>query len=317
MKILISDYEDVLKRDLDYEKELLLKALPQAMIEVYAYTEEESFIEKMRDVNVLSTAFLPITKKVLREAVQLQCISVNATGYGNIDVEEAARRNIEICTVKEYCTQEVAEHTMALLLALTRNLKHYSSEIDKHQIWQYQSVPDMKRLAGQTMVIFGCGRIGQAVAKRARAFDLNILVVDPYFTQEQADDLGVTLVDKSNALKGADIISNHMNQNESNINYFSKDEFQSMQKTPVFINVGRGACVDEQALINALDGGWIRAAGLDVLKEENPDLTLHPLVGRNNVILTPHAAFYSEQSMRDLQRVTCENIIRYYLLRDQ
>ncbi|BCN31369.1 C-terminal binding protein [Anaeromicropila herbilytica] len=309
MNILISDYEDVLDRDLEYEKQLLLEHLPEAHIEVYSYINEEEFLEKIKDVDVLSTAFLPLNKKVLQSAKRLKCISVNATGYGNIDIQEARNLKIEVRTVKEYCTTEVAEHTMALLLSLVRNIKHYSNEIDRENIWKYQSVVNMKRLAGQTLAIFGFGRIGQAVTKKARAFDLKIIAVDPFTSKEIADELGVTLVDKEYALEHADIITNHMNQTLENKQYFSKEEFLKMKKQPLFINVGRGECVNEQDLLWALEKKHISGAALDVLKEENPELIDHPLTRRDNVILTPHAAFYSEQSMIDLQTRTCENII--------
>ena len=130
MKILICDYEDELKRQLGYEKDLLIKGFAKYGVNnveicVYPYKNEIDLCEKIKEFDVLLTAFIPINKKVLDCALNLKCISVNATGYGNIDVDEATKRNIAVCNVKEYCTKEVAEHTMALMLSMLRMLKHY------------------------------------------------------------------------------------------------------------------------------------------------------------------------------------------------
>lgn len=271
---------------------------------------EIDLCEKIKEFDALLTAFIPINKKVLDCALNLKCISVNATGYGNIDVDEATKRNIAVCNVKEYCTKEVAEHTMALMLSMLRMLKHYGKEVDEG-IWNYQSASEIERISGKTLAIFGFGRIGQAVAKRAKAFDINVITVDPYIPQEIPDSLGVTLVSKEQALKTADIISNHMNQTMENKSYFSFDEFKMMEKKPYFLNIARGECVDEDALVMALDNGFIKGAALDVLREENPDLKNNILTKYENVYLTPHAAFYSKTSIKELHRISCENIIYY------
>lgn len=110
----------------------------------------------------------------------------------------------------------------------------------------------------------------------------------------------------------ADIITNHMNLNATNIAFFAKKHFQKMQQTPYFLNMGRGACVVEEDLVEALDSGSLKGAALDVLADETPDLVNHPLVGRTNVLVTPHAAFYTTNSIRELQRISAENIV-YYL----
>ncbi|MGN0145131.1 MAG: NAD(P)-dependent oxidoreductase [Clostridium sp.] len=314
MKILISDYKDELKRDLNYEKKLLIQEfkkfnIDDVIIDVYPYENEEGFIEALKDADVLLTAFLPISTEVLDKAEKLKCISINATGYGIVDLHEASKRNIAVCNVKEYCTQEVAEHTMALMLAMTRRLKQYGSDVN-NGIWNY-NIGRIERLAGKTLAIFGLGRIGQAVAKRAQGFDLNVIAVDPYLPKEVAEKLNVKLVSKEEALKNADIISNHMNQTSENKSYFSIEEFKSMERRPYFLNVGRGECVDEDALREAMDKHLIRGAALDVLKDENPDLKNNPLLDYEDLYLTPHAAFYSETSMKELQRISCENIVYY------
>eukprot|EP00831_Metopus_contortus_P061549 TRINITY_DN5341_c0_g1_i2.p1 TRINITY_DN5341_c0_g1~~TRINITY_DN5341_c0_g1_i2.p1 ORF type:complete len:194 (-),score=28.38 TRINITY_DN5341_c0_g1_i2:194-775(-) len=141
---------------------------------------------------------------------------------------------------------------------------------------------------------------------------MKVVAVDPYIKEEEAKNLNVELVNAEYVLENADIISNHMNQNNTNDKFFTIKEFRKMKKKPIFINVGRGSSVNEGDLLKAIDENLIRGAGLDVLTEENPCLENNKLVGRKNVIITPHAAFYSETSMKELQRISCENIV-YYL----
>lgn len=311
MKILISDYRDVLDRDLEYEIQLLKQHLNPEDIAIYPYESKELFMNEIVDTDVLLTAFLPIDKEIFEKANHLKCISINAIGYGNVEISEATKHGVGVCHVGEYCTTEVADHTMAFILALDRQLKHYGKEIEESYRWNYQSAEGMKRLDTKVLAIFGFGRIGQAVSKRAKAFGIKVIAVDPYISKEVDEEYGVTLVDKDYAIRHADIISNHMNDTEENKNYFSQEEFNKMKSSAVFINVGRGETVDEEALIYALDHRKIKGAALDVLKDEDVNLKEHPLVGRENVILTPHAAFYSDTSMEELQRVSCWNIIHY------
>lgn len=310
--ILISDYPEELKRDLEWEKKKLRESLGEEYkVEVYPYWNQKEFMEKLREAEVLLTAFLPVTAEVLASAEKLKLIVVNATGYGTIDLKKANEKNIAVCPIREYCTQEVAEHTMALMLCLQRGIRAYEHAIEQKKSWNYLDVTGLRRIEGQTLAIFGFGRIGQAVAKRAQAFGMKILAVDPYLPKEVAQAAGVSLVEKEEALQQADVITNHMNQTAENGHYFSEKEFEQMRKHPIFLNAGRGSCVDETALAEALDKGWIRAAGLDVLREENPDIENHPLAHRENVVFTPHAAFYSDTSMRELQRISCENLIHF------
>ena len=313
MKVVITDYKDVLERDLEYEKNILSKGLENVEIIIYEYNgDQNEFLEVVKDADAILTAFVDINKTVINACKNLKCIAINAVGYDYVDLEEATKRNIGICPIGEYCTQEVAEHTMSLILSLSRGIKHYINDIDERKIWKYQSINNLQRIEGQTLAIFGFGKIGRAVAKRALAFGMKVVAVDPYVKAEEAEKLNVTMVDAEYVWENADIISNHMNQNSSNNNFFTINEFKKMKKKPIFINAGRGSSVNEDDLLQAIDENLLRGVGLDVLDAENPDLDKNKLVGRENVIITPHAAFYSETSMRELQRISCENIV-YYL----
>ena len=230
MKIVISDYPDVLGRELEKEIAFVREDIPDAAVVVHPYAAPEDFYREMADADGLLTAFIPLDRAALDRMPQLKAVAINATGYNFVDLEETRRRSIPVCAIGEYCTQEVADHTMALLLALDRNLKHYSNDIDHVHRWQYYSAPRPMGLDGKTLGLFGFGKIGKAVARRARGFGMRVLAVDP------------------------------------------------------------------------------RAAGLDVLEAEKPDLAHCALTGRENVIITSHAAFYSARAIDALQRMSCKNL---------
>lgn len=311
MKIVISDYIDTLNRNLAYEVKLLKDAFPDSNVVIHPYKDNSSLINVLKDADGLITAFLKIDDSILNKCPNLKCISINATGFDTINLKDAKKHNIAVCAIKEYCTIEVAEFTMTLILALSKKIKSHQYFIEKENKWQYKLVGSVPRLAGKTLAIYGLGRIGQAVAKRAKAFDMNIVAVDPYLPNEVAEKIGVRLVDNDYVFENADIISNHMNVSKDNLAYFDSCYFKSLKNSPLFINVGRGVCVDEKALINALDKNILLGAALDVLSKENPDIKNNPLFNRNNVIITPHAAFYSDESSLLLQDISCNNLINY------
>jgi D-3-phosphoglycerate dehydrogenase len=225
-----------------------------------------------------------------------------------VDVETATELGIMVCPAAEYCTIEVAEHTFALILALSRGIRKYIQDIE-HQIWDYMGAGRIERLSGKTMAIFGFGKIGQAVAARAKAFGLKVLVVSQSLTKEKAAELDLKLVDWCFAMENSDIVSNHMALKPENTDFFNLERFALCKRKPLFINTGRGGSVVEDDLVKALDIGYLSGAGLDVLKNENVDFSKLALLGRDNVIITPHTGFYSIQSARDLQDISCETVI--------
>lgn len=308
MKIVIADYPDVLGRELEKEYAFLHEVIPNAAVVTHPYTDSEAFYREMQDADGLLTAFIPLDKAALDHMPALKAVSINATGYNFVDLEETRRRDIPVCAIGEYCTQEVADHTMALMLALDRNLKTYTRTVDSEHCWKYYAANRPMGLSGSTLGLFGFGKIGRAVAQRARGFGMRVLAVDPHADEQQAAELGVTLTDANTLLRESDVISNHMNLTAENQHFFNDACFAAMEKHPIFLNVARGGSVDEAALVRALDSDLVRAAGLDVLEAEKPDLENCALIGRENVIVTPHAAFYSARSIEALQRMSCKNL---------
>ena len=315
MKIVIADYAESMMPSHELEKRVLTTGLPGCQIVTATYRDDQraEFLQLVRDADALLTAFIKIDEEVLAAATQLKVISINATGYDNVNLAAARRHGVAVCPVGEYCTADVAEFTITAMLALIRNLKAYVTDVDVHQQWRYDYAQPNRRLSKLTLGIFGLGKIGRAVATRAAALGMRVLAVDPFISQEDYAKVAdrVKLVSAAELFQQADVISNHMNLNESNDHFFTAERFRQMVKHPYFINMARGAEVDETALVAALDSGQLKGAALDVLATEFPDLATNPLVGRENVLVTPHTAFYSSDSLTALQRISCQNIVEY------
>lgn len=313
MKIVITDYKNSMMPTHDYEMSILKKGFPDAEIVIYEYVDERrnEFLDVISDADAILTAFVKIDEEAIKSAKMLKCISINATGFDNVDLQAATKYSVGVFPVGEYCTKDVAEHTIALMLALNKNLKTYSNDIEKNFIWKYDSPEAPMRIENQVLGIFGLGKIGKYVAKLAKGLGMKVIATDINVSDEDMIALGVEPVSPDTIYSTADVITNHMNLDNSNSQYFTKNEFSKMNKKPIFLNLGRGISINEKDLADVLDSGLIRAAAMDVLFDETPKLENHILSNRNNVIITPHAAFYSKDSMEDLQRISCENIVNY------
>lgn len=313
MKILITDYKATLDRDLEREISLIKAALPDAHVEILEYNgDKERLKAAVRDAVAIKTAFVMLDSEILAAAPCLKIVSFNSTGCNNIDMSYAKAHKITVTNVPDYCTDEVADHTLLLIMELNKRIPVYVNRINAEKNWSFRLDNPPRSLKGQTLAVIGFGKIGRAVAQRAAAFGMNVTVCSRHLSDEEALRLSVTKSDLEEIRKSADIISLHTNLDESTRGSFGEEFFAGLEKKPLFINVSRGGLVDENALVKALDRGQISGAGLDVLSSESPTLDGNPLMGRDNVIITPHIAFYSQQAMERLHKQSTENIV-YYL----
>ncbi len=293
-------------RDLDVETSILG---PDVDIVRYTYDgDDRGLISACRDADVILTDYAPLSRSVIEQLHRCRLISVAATGYSCVDLEAAADANISVCAIDDYCTDEVADHTILLMLTLCRRLLEYHYQVQTENRWQFDSMSGLHRLRDMTLGIIGFGRIGQAVARRAGSLGMTVIAYDPYVDIAAASDLGVRQCDLPELFVESDIISLHCSLSAENEQLIDKSAFQIMSKRPILINCARGALIDEEALLEALDTGQISGAGLDVLTDESPDLNASPLTGRSNVILTPHVAFYSDTSILQNRRLSAGNI---------
>lgn len=297
-------------RDLSVERAIL-----GAEIELVHYAcdgNEDRLMLACRDADIVLTDYAPFTNKVIEGLRRCRMISVAATGFSSIDVQAAKHAAVSVCAIDEYCTDEVADHVMLLILALCRRLPEYHDQVQREHRWQFDSLSGLACLRDMTLGIVGYGKIGQAVARRAAGFGTTIIAHDPAADDTAAAHSTIRHCDLRTLFAESDIVSLNCALSASNRHIIDANALQQMKKRPLLINCGRGGLVDEEALINALDSGQIAGAGLDVLNDETPDLLASQLTGRSNVILTPHVAFYSDASMLENRRVSAANI-RHFL----
>ena len=283
--------------------------LPGCEVECWQYTDDKTLLQKLENTEGLLTANLKVSDNVLCKAKSLKVISVDATGYGNINVEAAKKNHILVCSMGAYCTDEVANHTLLLILMLEKRIKKQLKNIEHDRVYDYKLCEPPKRIQGKNLVIFGYGRIGKEVAKRAAAFGYHVYAVPHNPNKIGEKDGFVTFIDKEQACRIADVIVNNMSETPETFEYFNKGLFDRLERKPIFINVGRGSAVNETDLLEALQTGKVSGAGLDVMKEVYPNLLDCPFVGMDNVIITPHMAFYSVESVACIKTLPVNNLV--------
>ena len=296
-------------RDLSVER----GALPaSAQIDRFTYRGDPgSIVAACRGADAILTDYVPFDRAALAALDRCQIISVAATGWDCVDADAAAGCGIAVAAVGEYCTDEVADHALALILASERRLRDYDRQVQSDHDWRWDQVRGLRRLAGLTLGIVGFGRIGQAVCRRARGFGLAVFAADPRVEDEEIRRHGAEPAELDDVLARADILTLHSNLEAGSRGLLDARAFAKMKRRPLLVNVARGGLVVEADLADALDRGLLRGAALDVLAEDSPDLRHHALAGRDDVWLTPHVAFYSETALEDLRRISAANITAF------
>jgi phosphoglycerate dehydrogenase-like enzyme len=247
----------------------------------------------------------------------------SGVGFDNIDIQDCAARGIAVCNVPDYGTGEVADHAMALMLALRRGLPTYTELLSADPVsgWRWDAAPLIRRMSVQTLGIIGLGRIGGAAAVRAKGFGLKVRYYDPYVPADSPQAAGYERADTlEDLLRSADIVSVHCPLTEETRNMIDAQALTQVKPGAILINTARGPVVDPDAVYEALQAGKLGGAGLDVLPQEPPDpdhrlvaaWRLQPSWLAGRLILTPHAAFYSPESWRDM-RLKAASTIRDFL----
>ena len=294
-KVLITDY---IWPSIDVETRMLEEV--GAVPVVAPDGREETLIDLARDADAIITCFASVTGNVLRGASKCVVVSRYGVGVDNIAVETATELGMVVAYVPDYCVDEVSDHTMALLLALNRRVLPFD-RYAREESWA--TVPltlPVLRLRGSVLGIIGLGRIGRAVCHKARAFGMEVLAYDPYIDDSAFDVIGARSVPMDTLLKESDFVTVHMPLVAETQGMIGEGQFRLMKPTAFLINCARGPLVDEQALIKALKEGEVAGAALDVLESPLPSPD-NPLFKMENVLLTPHVAFFSQQSLEELQ----------------
>jgi len=265
--------------------------------------KEEELIRVCKEADGLINQYALLTRRVLENLPKCKVVARYGVGVDSIDLKAATDLGIIVANVPDYCVDEVASHTVAMILTLARKTAFFDRKVKSNQ-WDFTQGMPIDRIQGKTLGLIGCGRIGLEVAKRISPFGVKVLAFDPYI---QKAERGIELTDLGTILKRSNFISIHCPLNDSTHHLIGEREFQIMEKRPLLINTSRGPIIKEKALIKALEEGRISGAGLDVLETEPPD-SGNPMLEMENVIFSPHVGFYSEESISELKQRTAKNV---------
>ncbi|MBE6830845.1 MAG: C-terminal binding protein [Ruminococcaceae bacterium] len=302
MKVVITDFE---YPNVDQETKIITES--GAQLQACHLRTEEEIIAAVRDADAVIVQYAVITMKIIDHMQNCKMIIKYGIGVNNIDSAAATEKGIYVCNVPDYGVDEVSNHAIALLLALAKKLPMITKAL-RGGDWDYTSTVPLFRLAGSTLGLVGLGRIPSLVAKKMSGFGMRILAFDPYMTPEAARERGAELVDFETLCRESDFISIHCPLTDSTTHLFDEKAFALMKKTAFLINTARGPVIEEQALIQALKSGIIAGAGLDVFESE-PISQESELLRMDNVIATPHCAWYSEEAISTLQRKVAEEVV--------
>ncbi len=302
-KALITDY---VWSSLEPEREILEAAGVELV--VAPDRSEETLARLAVDVDAIMFCFAQVTGKVLRAAPKCVVASRYGIGVDNVDIPTATELGIVVTNVPDYCMGEVADHAMGMFLALNRRLGQHDRLVKRGGWADLKLNQTMQRMSDATLGIVGFGRIGRAVAERGAVFFGRMVAYDPLLEPGQVID-GVECVEFDRLIEQSDFITVHVPLTPQTEGLIGAAELASMKNDAIIVNCARGGLIDEVALAEALANGQIGGAGLDVL-EPSPPPTDHPLFGFDNVIITPHTAFFSQASTLELERRTAQEVVR-------
>lgn len=303
--VLLTDYEfDNLK----YEEDVFAESgLEIEFIKAQCKTEEQ-VIEQARHADAILNQYAPISRRVIESLENASVISRYGVGINTIDLEAATEKGITVANVPDYGMEEVSNHTLALLLSWARKVPLLNNEVKKGN-WDFKACVPIHRFNEQTVGVLGFGRIPRRFIEKVKPLGFKLAAYDPFVSAEDMAAVGVRKMELDEIIREADYLSVHVPLVKDTFHLLNAERFSQMKKNAVIINTARGPIIDEKALIEALENGIIAGAALDVTEEE-PISIDSPLLNMDNVIITPHSAWYSEEAMVELRQKAARNIVQ-------
>jgi len=268
----------------------------------------DDIVAVAKDADAVLVTYAKLTRDVLMQLTRCRAIGRFGLGVDNIDLPTAKEKGIAVNYVPDYCIREVSDHAMALLLALIRKIP-LSNKLVQSGRWEMPAVVPIRRIEGTVLGLIGFGHIPRLVAPKAQAFGMKVISYDPFAKPEVLRAAGVEGVDLDTLLKTSDYVSVHAPLLPATRGMLNAAAFSKMKKGAYVVNTARGPLIDEPDLIAALDSGQVGGAGLDVVAAE-PLAKDSPLLGRDNVIISPHTAFYSIEALNELQTKCATDVAR-------
>ena len=296
-RVVITDYDF---GDVDVERGIL-EAVGAEVIALQSKSEDD-LREAAVDCAAMINQYAHIGAKTIGAMTKCEVIARYGVGVDIVNVDAATQKGILVTNVLDYCTEEVADHAIALWMTLARKLPDYDRATHKG-VWKWQSGQPIHRLRGRTMGVVSFGKIGQAIAIRAQAFGVAVIAYDPFLPADDAAKHNTELVGKADLLARSDYILMQAPMTPDTRHFLSDAEFAAMKPGAILVNTGRGPTIDNRALYRALTNGQLASAGLDDPEEEPAKRTNwspedNPIFTLPNVLVTPHAGYYSEESIR-------------------
>lgn len=291
-----------------HNEEIILKKIGAILVRATS-TNTKVLIHEIADADGVLVQQALISREVLNAASQCKVIVCYGTGVNSVDLKAATQCGIFVCNIPDYCIEEVATHAFSMILSLNRKLFLNDYLVRSGEWKKFTTIGLIRRLSSLKLGIVGFGAIGRALAKRAKVFGFKIIAFDPFLKESVFTETGVEQCNLTKLLKDSDFISLHVSLSEKTKDMISRNEFKIMKSSTYLINVSRGGLINEVALIDALKTGQIAGAGLDVFKDE-PIPKDNPLCKIPQVLLTPHLAYYSEESQTILQQRAAEEVAR-------
>ena len=270
--------------------------------------DAEDIVAVAKDADAVLVTYAKLTRDVLMQLTRCRAIGRFGLGVDNIDLATAKEKGIAVNYVPDYCIREVSDHAMALLLALIRKIP-LSNKLVQSGRWEMPAVVPIRRIEGTVLGLIGFGHIPRLVAPKAQAFGIKVIAYDPFAKPDVFKAAAVEGVDLDTLLKTSDYVSVHAPLLPGTRGMLNAAAFGKMKKGAYIVNTARGPLIDEPALVAALDSGQVGGAGLDVVAAE-PLAKDSPLLGRDNVIVSPHTAFYSIEALDELQTKCATDVAR-------
>lgn len=276
---------------------------------VHQVASEDDTARVVAGAHVVLNNFAPMTRRVMQGMAEGATIVRYGVGVDNVDLETARELGVAVCNVPDYGIEEVADHAAAMALYLARKVHEFDAGIRGGEWAITEIINGLRSLGDTTLGLVGFGRIAQAFARRMMAFGCKAVAHDPFVDEAVAAGMGATLAPLDEVIAQANILSLHVPLTPDTRHMISADRLAALPAGAIVINASRGGLLDEAALARALKDGQVAGAGLDVFEKEPLQQDL-PLRDAPNILLTPHAAFYSDGSVRRLQRLAAEEGLR-------
>lgn len=304
---------DYIENDLSWEEEQCKKIGIHFQYYQLKNAPPSKIIGHIKDAHIVVVNMAKFSENVISGLKKTELIIRHGIGYENVDVAAATKNGIIFANEATASSEDVAEHAIMLIFETFKKKKiqdQFLQDWITTGKWSSRKIQPLFRMNGKTLGIVGCGNIGSRVLKKMKCFNLNILICDPYLSPERLKNLGVKHTPFEELIKHSDMITIHLPVTDETMGLFDKDVFDLMKKSAVIINTARGALIKTQDLVQALKEGKIAGAGMDVFEKEPPGKNF-PLLDLDNVILSPHIAWYSEEGSWDIRYMIMEDVKAY------